>query len=369
MGDNEYDAILVDTSIFYGNGLRLESGLLAKLKQFAKSPIDFVVPDVIKNEILSHLDKKIKVSRNALEKAVNDASDHVFFDGSALNDAKKLIVDSEEIDGLASSRLDAFLVNTGALQIDCDNFISVSELLKKYFANEAPFSETGKKKNEFPDAIILMAVEEWAEKEGKAVLAVAKDKDWERYCNDSSNIDYIEDFSQGLSLFNTATAPYALLANLKTALENSQAKKFLTLIENQLESALSGFIPNQEADSHFYWEPEGADGWFKSFIFTDLEFFVIDTDEDWVVIEARAEITVESEGVFSLAVHDSIDRDYVNLGSVTANAETAFQSQILITILGDLNGDINKLEIDDIEIVDPIGTVDFGTLKIDHGDY
>jgi hypothetical protein len=119
----------------------------------------------------------------------------------------------------------------------------------------------------------------------------------------------------------------------------------------------------------FYWEPEGADGWFKSFIFTDLEFFVIDTDEDWVVIEARAEITVESEGVFSLAVHDSIDRDYVNLGSVTANAETAFQSQILITILGDLNGDINKLEIDDIEIVDPIGTVDFGTLKIDHGDY
>jgi hypothetical protein len=313
MEDNEYDAILVDTSIFDGNGLRLESGLLAKLKQFAKSPIDFVVPDVIKNEILSHLDKKIKVSRNALEKAVNDA--------------KKLIVDSEEIDGLASSRLDAFLVNTGALQIDCDNFISVSELLKKYFANEAPFSETGKKKNEFPDAIILMAVEEWAEKEGKAVLAVAKDKDWERYCNDSSNIDYIEDFSQGLSLFNTATAPYALLANLKTALENSQAKKFLTLIENQLESALSGFIPNQEADSQFYWEPEGADGWFKSFIFTDLEFFVIDTDEDWVVIEARAEITVESEGVFSLAVLDSIDRDYVNLGSVTANAEKKYRDK------------------------------------------
>jgi hypothetical protein len=368
MEDKEYDAILVDTSIFDGNGLRLESGLLAKLKQFASSPIDFVVPDVIKNEILSHLDKKIKVSRNALEKAINDASDHVFFDGSILNDAKKLIVDSEEIEGLASSRLDAFLVSTDALQIDCDDFISVSELLKKYFANEAPFSETGKKKNEFPDAIILMAVEEWAEKEGKTVLAVAKDKDWERYCTDSSNIDYIEDFSEGLSFFNTATAPYTLLANLKTALKNSQATQFLTLVENGLESALSGFTPDQEADSQFYWEPEGSNGWFKSFIFTDLEFFVIDTDEDWVVIEAWAKITVEAEGEFSLSVHDSIDRDYVNLESITATAETEFQSQILITIVGDLNGDINELDIDDIEIVDPIGTVDFGTLELDYSE-
>ncbi|OOE35981.1 hypothetical protein BZG04_07645 [Salinivibrio kushneri] len=369
MEDKEYGAILVDTTIFDGNGLRLESGLLSKLKQFSESPIDFLVPDVIKNEIRSHLDKKIKVSRNALEKAINDASDHVFFEGSVLNDAKRLIVDSEEIEGLANSRLKSFLVSTGALEIDCDDFISVAELLQKYFANEAPFSETGKKKNEFPDAIILMAIEEWAEQEGKSVLAVAKDKDWERYCSTSKNIDHIEDFSKGLSFFNTATAPYALLENLKVALESSQATNFLTLVENGLETSLSGFTPDQEADSQFYWEPEGSNGWFKSFVFTDNEFFVIDTDEDWVVIEAWAEITVEAEGEFSLAVHDSIDRDYVNLGSVTAAAETEFQSQILITISGNLSGDVNELEVDDIEIVDPIGTIDFGTLELDYGEY
>jgi hypothetical protein len=366
MEDKEYDAILVDTSTFVGNALRLETGLLSKLKQFAESPIDFVVPDVIKNEILSHLDKKIKVSRNALEKAINDASDHVFFDGSVLNDAKRLIVDSDEIEGLASSRLDAFLVSTDALQIECDDFISVSDLLHKYFANEAPFSETGKKKNEFPDAIILMAVEEWAEREGKSVLAVAKDNDWERYCATSNNLDHIEDFSKGLSFFNTATAPYALLENLKSALENSQADKFLALVENGLESALSGFTPDQEADSAFYWEPEGSNVWFKSFIFTGNDFFVIDTDEDWVVIESWAEITFEAQGEFSLADYDSIDRDYINLGSVTAFAETEFKSQILITIVGDLNGDVNELEIVDIEIVDPIGTIDFGTLELDY---
>lgn len=364
-----YDAILVDTSIFDGNALRLESGLLGKLKQFSESPIEFVMPDVIQNEIQSHLDKKIKVSRHALEKAINDASDHVFFDGSVLNDAKNLIVQSKEIEGLAKTRLDSFLDRTGALLIDCNDFISVADVLNCYFQNEAPFSESGKKKNEFPDAIVLLAIEAWANQESKTVLAVAKDKDWEKYCNDSENIDYIEDFSEGLSYFNTATAPYALIDNLKNALDEDRAAQFLINVESCLESSLFGFTPDQEADSQFYWEPEGATGSFESFMFPDSDFVVIDTDENWVVIEAWAEITVKAEGEFSLSVDDPYDRDVVSLGSITVNAETEFQSQILITIQGDLNGDVNELEIEDVEVVEPIRSIDFGTLELDFDEY
>ena len=54
--ETEYGAILVDTSIFDRNGLRLEKGLLGKMAQFKKSPIEFLLPDVIKNEVKSHLE-------------------------------------------------------------------------------------------------------------------------------------------------------------------------------------------------------------------------------------------------------------------------------------------------------------------------
>lgn len=369
MSQKEYDAILVDTSIFDGNGLRLESGLLSKLKQFAKSDIDFLMPDVIEHEILAHLDKKIRVSRNALEKAINDASSHLFFDGSVLNDAKYLLVDSAEIEELAKSRLEAFFKATNALKLECDDYISVGELLKKYFSNEAPFSETGKKKNEFPDAIILMAVEEWADQEGKSVLAVAKDNDWERYCQSSANIDHIDDLSKALSHFNTATAPYALVESLKQSLDSSSAVGFLSKIESGLELALLGFTPDQEANSQFHWEADGASGRFNSFKFMEHDFTVVDTDKDWVVIEAWAEITVEADGEFSLSAYDGIDRDYVGLSGITVTAEAEFQSEILITISGDLSGDINELDIDDVEIVDSITTIDFGELELDYGDY
>ncbi len=261
-----------------------------------------------------------------------------------------------------------FLYETGAEPLDCGEYVTVSVLLKQYFSNQPPFAETGKKKNEFPDAIILMAIEEWAERMDKSVLAVAKDDDWKRYCETSKHIDYEEELSAGLAVFNEANAPYALLANLESALESGAAKPFLDDLEARLK-ALNSFTPDQDAESYFYWEPDGCDAWFKEFYLSDHEFRVIDSDEGWVVLEANAVITVEAEGEFSLSVHDSVDRDYVNMGTVTATAEKEFESEILITISGDLNGPIDGLTIEDVEIVSLPKTIHFGTLELDLGDY
>jgi hypothetical protein len=365
----EYDALLIDTSIFDRNGLRLEKGLLGKLSQFKKTPVDFLMPDVICNEVKAHLEKKIKESRSALEKSINDAGDHLFFDGSTLNDAKSLLLGSTEIEGLAKTRLDNFLISTGALVIECGEHLNISDLLKQYFENKPPFSETGKKKNEFPDAIILMAAEEWAEKNNKSILAIAEDKDWSRYCESSKRICCIDDLSDGLATFNKATAPYAFLSSLEAALDNETGKQFIDGIEEHFTSLLDGFTPDQEAESAFYWEPEGCNGWFKSFYLTSHEFRIIEHDEGFIVLEGNAAITVEAEGEFSLYVYDSIDKDYVRMASISDSAEEEFESDILITITGDMNGPIEKLVIEDVEIVQPIKCIHFGTLEPDFGDY
>ncbi|ENH4364370.1 DUF4935 domain-containing protein [Vibrio fluvialis] len=365
----EYEAILVDTSIFDGNALRLEKGLLGKLTQFKKSPIEFLFPDVIKNEVKNHLENKIKVSRSALEKALNDAGDHLFFEGSELNQAKQILIDSREIEGLAESRVNNFIESTGALVLESGEYVSVTNLLAEYFSSKPPFAETGKKKNEFPDAIVLMAVEAWAEQNDIHVLAVAKDGDWESYCASSHRIDYQQDLSQALSNFNSTNAPYALLANLESALKNDTADAFLSAIESGLESTFDGFTPDQEADSPFYWEAEGSHGWFKEFELLSNEFRIIDKDEGWVVLEALASITVEAEGEFSLSVYDSIDRDHVYMGGITATAAETFESEILITISGDLEGPIEQLEIEEVEVVHQIGSVNFGLIEPDYSDY
>ena len=364
----EYGAILVDTSIFDGNGLRLEKGLLGKLSQFKRSPIVYLFPDVIKSEVKNHLENKIKISRAALEKALNDAGDHLFFEGSELNDSKQTLIDSKEIDGLADSRIDNFVNATGALVINCGDYVSVSELLAGYFSCNPPFAESGKKKSEFPDAIVLLAVESWSEQNNLKVLAIAKDKDWKQYCLSSARIDYQDDLSEGLAIFNRTNGPYALLVNLEESLNDNNAQDFLLAVRNHLESALNGITPEQEADSHLFWESEGCHGWFTDFELIENEFRIVDKDEDWGVLEAMANITVEAEGEFSFSVYDSIDRDNVYMGSITASATEEFESEILITITGDLNGNLEDLTVEDVEVVNPISAINFGTIEPDYGE-
>ena len=360
----EYDAIVLDTSIFDGNGLKLESGMLGKLKQFKDGPIDFIMPDIVKNEIQSHLEKKIKVSRNTLEKSINDASDHLFFDGSALNDARQLLVSSDEIENLAKSRLENFIRSSGAWVLNSNDFVSVGELVKKYFQNEAPFSETGKKKNEFPDAIALMALQKWAEDNGKKILAIAKDGDWESFCETSEYIDYQGNLADGLAIFNEANAPYALLNNLSEALLSDEADDFLSRVENLLDNELDDLTPDQDAESQFYFEPEGSTTSLSSFTL-DPDFKIIDVEGERIVLEAQAFITLNAEGEFSLSVHDSIDGDYVSLGGVTAQVEVEFETELLITISGQLDDDINDLEVEQVEVVDTPTCINYGSLEPD----
>ncbi|QHS13188.1 PIN domain-containing protein [Shewanella sp. Arc9-LZ] len=369
--NEEYGAILVDTSIFDAHGLKLEKGLLGKLSQFKDSDIDYLLPDVIKGEVKSHLENKVKSARASLEKALNDAGDHLFFEGSELNDAKSILIDSNEIEGIATSRVDKFIENTGALVLECGDYLSVSELLTQYFENKAPFAETGKKKNEFPDAIVLLAVEKWAQESGIQVLAVARDGDWENYCETSDNIDYSEDFADALSKFNKATAPFAFLSLLisKLAKEEDDAADFVGKIRSGVESYFNGFTPDQEADSFHYWEPDGCHGWLNDFELADTNFKIVDHAEDYIVLEVSANITVEVEGEFSLYQYDSIDREHVYISNVTASVEEQFTSEILITVSGDLAGDLYDLDVEEIEVVNPITSINFGTLEPDYGEY
>lgn len=364
-----YSAILIDTSIFDENGLHLEKGLLGKLSQFKKSPIDLIFPDIIKNEVKNHLEVKMKNAKTQLKKALNNAGDHLFIEDKDLDHAKAVLVESKEINELVERRIDQFVLSTGALELDCSDYVSVSSLLANYFSNKPPFAETGKKKNEFPDAIVLMAVDAWAKDNDVHVLAVSSDKDWENFCNISINIDYQKDLPKALSSFNTTNAPYELLANIEKALKENTANAFLSTINNQLEALLNGLTPEQEAESHLYWEAEGCHIWLHDFEFADTEFNIIDKDEDWVVLETLLIIKVEAEGEFSFSMYDSIDRDHVYMGGITRLVTNELESEVLIKISGNLSGEINDLCVDEVEILTPVNSIDFGTIEPNYSEY
>ncbi|AIC19240.1 hypothetical protein EY04_10155 [Pseudomonas chlororaphis] len=367
MDQFEYDAIVLDTSTFDANGLRLEKGLLGKLGQFKKSPVDIIIPDVVRGELKTHLERKIKEVRSSLEKSIKDAGSHILLEDGHLDAITKLIPDASQVERLAEQRIESFIDQAGAIELECGNHVNITEILRKYFDNTPPFSESGKKKSEFPDAIALTAIENWAILNKKNVLTISKDGDWKKFSEASERITNIEELSDALALFNQPNAPYAFLAKLEAALDAGAATSFIKGLEDGLSSALDGFTPDQEAECYISWEPEGSNGWFTGVDLDSNELRLIEQADDYIVLEAEATIRFEAEGEFTLSVRDSIDGDYIPLSYITAATEGEFESKILITVAGDIEGNMEELEIENVEIVSVPRTVNFGMLEPDFG--
>lgn len=368
--DKIYTTITLDTSVFDGNHLRLETGLLARMAQFKNSRTKFVITNICVNELTSHLEDKVRKSKTELEKALNEASEHLFFDGSELNEAKNLLIDSDSISELVQRRIHRFLEKADAEVIVTENYVSLAEITQRYFDALPPFSSAGKKKNEFPDAISLLALEKWARDNTKIIYAVSQDNDWDKYCENIDVIDCYKNLANALDHFNRRDIPLHNIKMLELAVIENKADKFIRQLSNELEQSFSGMVVDQDADSFHYWEPEGVDVSFYDFSFADEEFKIIEISDNQIVIEACVNIELNATGWFNLSQYDSIDREHVYLGSVEKEIETDFDVRILITVIGELSEkieNVDELDIDSIELIDKVERINFGELHIDYG--
>jgi hypothetical protein len=177
----DYGAITIDTSIFDEKGLNLESGILKTLEQFNGKPSHLLFSEIVLREVHGHLKKKAREARSSLVKAIRESKVSLSATDENAEAALRDLVPIADDSDIAKDRVMVFVKNTGAKIVPAAGRVELGEVVKKYFDAEPPFEVTGKKKNEFPDAIALMSLESWAEEKKTKVLAVAKDNDWQRF--------------------------------------------------------------------------------------------------------------------------------------------------------------------------------------------
>ncbi|EPH2970365.1 TPA: DUF4935 domain-containing protein [Klebsiella pneumoniae] len=365
----KYTAITLDTTVFDGNGLRLDKGLLASMVQFKTAPTTFVLTDVVVNEITSHIEERIKKSKLSLERSLDSIREHNIVESADVESLKNKLGSAKDCIELAKEKVSQFIESTGAIILDTNEYVTVKDLTTSYFSQEPPFAAVGEKQKEFPDAISLIALNNWAGKTGQVVYAISGDKDWASYCKSKELIDCYEDLSEALNHFNRAHKPYAVVSNLESRIASGNCLSFMTQLSGHLGYVFDGVDVIQEADSSFYWEPEGCEVQFINLNSIDDNLRVIRDTEDTIVIEATLNISLEINGMFSLSHFDSIDRDYVSMGSVERSVSKDFDINMLITLSGDFDeakDNVDALEIDSVEMIDGLGSVYFGELEMDY---
>ncbi|MDF1835009.1 MAG: PIN domain-containing protein, partial [Alteraurantiacibacter sp. bin_em_oilr2.035] len=266
----------------------------------------------------------------------------------------------------------AFIEGTGAEVVPA-NLATVDGLLKAYFEPTVPFEASGDKKSEYPDAIALMSLEQWARSSGRTILAASPDKGWKAFADKSDHITVEGDLGGALEIVQDDTdAAVAKVNGLLRRMTDGELGELMSSISDNLSDALLVWDFEIEASSYLRYEVDAHGLKVEQFNFVEqgegFAVTIVRLEAEETAVQVDVEITATAAADFSLYAWDSIDREEIGLGTTSASSEEKFPGSILITFLGPLAGPPEKLDIDDVEVVEGLGSVNMGEIEMNYGD-
>lgn len=367
---NEISAIALDTEVFDAKQLALEVGLLRRVAQFAGSEIEVLIPDVIAGEIEAHLLQAASEAQGKLKRAMR-LIEHARLlslvdDATPARQLLEEIVDPAAAAEIAGQRLAGWLECTGAVVLHASDHVTLDQVMLRYFGAQAPFATSGPKKHEFPDAVALLTLESWAEKQACKVLVVSNDPDWVRYCSKSPRLVVIRDLADALSGFQDQTANYAARRLAELLSEGDPVG-----LQRALLSALQGqndkFEFDVDADSQFEFESEGVEAHFTDLELPDSEwatkaFEAVDYGDGKVFVQVAATAVAEVSSYFRFRKWDGIDREYMPMGSGRIITDERIDIEAIVTLGGQIP---DRMVIEAVEIIQQTHHIELSDIEPD----
>lgn len=360
-----FGAISIDNNVLKATGYSFDRGLLKELEQFKTSAVKIVQTDVVHNEAIKHMGIEIIKAKNLISDALCSARHQLKIDAEKIKAVELLLSMEDEASEIADKRLKNYYAKIGAEVIESSKYIDIKKLMKMYFETQAPFELKEKKKNEFPDAVALLSLENWAEENGLNVLAVSNDKGWMNYCKTSKRIRAVSNLSAALEMLQPKDKVIEIV-NYVRAKDDVFAS-----IGQRIADSLDGANIDIEFIPSIYCE---YDDIYAEYISHQLEtdesglvvINVVHIEERSIAIEINATVACEVHANFSFSVHDSIDRDYVGVGSSSRSISTSYKTDILIKLGGDFSKNFENVEVVNIDILETIHWADFGYVEPDY---
>ncbi len=362
-----FGAITLDTEVFVRNGYRLEAGLLAQLTQFKNSPIQFILSEVVIGEMFNHVIARTKTAESNFKNVVQESKEHGLFSCKLDDQLSKITASISQPKDAVETRFTDFKRKTGA-EIIPFKTVEICDLVKRYFNSSPPFEKPEKKKHEFPDAIALLSLEDWAESQQTRILAVSHDRGWKKFAAESKWIVVKDDLASALAELQTqADTALHFMNRFISDLESGKHPDAMDFMEKGLLVEISGEYAEAQASSFFFFANDGIDLDYEGFEFLrDNDGFnvnIVQISARQLVARIGLFITANAAGHFSFFVEYG---DYRPFGSCYEITEAEFRADVLVTVTGNLSSaDDEEIEISAIELVEIVDAIDFGTIAPD----
>lgn len=356
-------AISIDTSVFEQHQFGFETGVLAQMSQFDGSNIQHLVVDTVLHEIKSHLNAQSELVKAQVKNALKPLGNSWGVDKESQEETMKVLFGEKSGSTRTKERLDAFLLDSSAVILESPDLVKLSDILARYFHAKPPFGDKESKKREFPDAVALLALEGWGGQQNRGVLVVSRDGDWKRFCEESESVYFIDNLPQALSAFHVGADDAAQL--FRTAVTQGQINDLYALILEALNSQADKIEVDFEGHANWYYKDELTQievaSIAQSFAQQLSEFEVLDFSDNELQMQTTLQACVAAQFVVGFQHWDSIDKEYVRMGSTTVDRTEERELDIILTVTI-ANGAVN---LEHVELLPFRTSFDFGEVEPD----
>ncbi|WP_417898460.1 PIN domain-containing protein [Bacillus haimaensis] len=179
--------VFIDTQVFVQKNFNYDNDLFMKLKSASQDGlITIYLTDIVKKEIESKIYEQVyEKVKNIHTKFVKDAK--ILKNLSDYSNSFDIGERLEEIFNELINQTNQFLKDA-SVEVISVNDVSPAFIFDMYFKGIPPFSK--KKREEFPDAFSLVALENWFKQQGGKICIVSDDEDLKNYCEESEPLIY-----------------------------------------------------------------------------------------------------------------------------------------------------------------------------------
>ena len=373
LAERRITAISVDTNIFDQKRLQLSSASMQALVRLNERMFRFILSGTVAREVVSHLKKAAEDAIKSAKKSIGAA----LFAYGTENPTRDQIL--EQISGsrtpaeAADQRWNQFIRDTGCDILDDATLVSTATIYDAYFTGQPPFG-SGRKKDEFPDALALNALEQTAEQEGTSILVVSSDGDWHAYCQQSQRLFLVPQIERALALITNA--PIGLKSEIRAwlaqgGLGNEEAKLLVADHVERFEFSVNAHPTHGDVEIYAMAGELEEVAWPNEDDIDIIEIETVGEDGLRVVASMPLGITMSVPVELSFSIWDAVDRESVSMGSRSVEVEQEVTARASFTLdIHDLGTEDQSIEITDSEIEDSYYEIDLDQVDVfDPQDY
>ncbi|AZV46883.1 hypothetical protein C3L23_06225 [Nautilia sp. PV-1] len=313
------DGFFLDTNVFESANFDLKKPNIAKFFELCENHkiniyIDKTVKQEVKNRILKKANEVAKSIKNNLLPYICNILDIEYSKEELEN----------KITNYLKTQIDKIFEKIKVI----DNNININELLEYYFKQKAPFN-VNNKKYEFPDAIIMLSLKQYINKEDKNIIVISNDEGIRQYCLEN-NIEHIKFISDALTKIYSHIELYIF-----EFLQNEKEKikvKIEDYIKEKIDFIIYGYGP-------YYDDIEVDEYEIDNVIIKNINMTNVDKEKNAFTITCRAKIefiiSTYPYPDFEHASHDSEDDTWYVFGKLktkfylTKEVELHFEVEII----------------------------------------